>query len=88
MQTEEKQINQLSIKDPKYQRSYFATEVSAVFRMITVFLNFYFPPHLQAMAPEIPAWNLALDFKLVALFEVVPVVHTTVINPCGHTCLW
>lgn len=41
-------------------RSSFTAEALAVFGIITTFLNFYFPPHLQAMAHEIPAWNAEL----------------------------
>lgn len=29
-----------------------------------------------------------VNFELVALFEVAPVLHTSVRKPCGHTCLW
>lgn len=41
-------------------RSTFTAEALAVFGIIITLLNFYFPPHLQAIAHEIPAWNFEL----------------------------
>lgn len=41
-------------------RSSFTAEALAVFGIIITSLNFYFPPHLQAMAHEIPARNFEL----------------------------
>lgn len=41
-------------------RSSFATEALALFMIINIFLNFNFPPHLQAVTYGIPARHLAL----------------------------
>lgn len=68
-------------KTTREQKLFYCWGTSSIWDYYN-FAKFYFPPHLQAMAHEIPAWN----FELVGWFEREPVLHTSVRNPCGHIC--